>query len=171
MGGASSKVGRAAATASRKYPISGRSRTPPSQLGPQDNTQQKASEVKDAAIDLDGRDPAFAASLRTIGPIDHPTPTHSNASTFAATTEDIRRNPALTLLSARSRLAEQAEAEALGVGKKGFPGRTFVDAVTLRRALKLRDEGGVADAEIEKRLGLKRGVVGRLGRKGLVGRA
>jgi hypothetical protein len=46
-----------------------------------------------------------------------------------------------------------------------------VDAVTLRRALKLRDEAGVADVEIEKRLGLKRGVVGRLGRKGVVGRA
>ncbi|KAI9779428.1 MAG: hypothetical protein M1839_007393 [Geoglossum umbratile] len=172
MGGASSKAGRTAAAAvSRKYPTTGRSRVSPSQPGPQDGTrvQQRASEVKDPVIDLDGRDPAFAASLRTIGPIDHPTPTHSNTSTFTPATADVRRNPALALLAARSRLAERAETEALSIGKKGFPGRAFVDAVTLRQVLRLRDEGGVADMEIERRLGLKRGVVGRLGRKGVVG--
>src|SRR5439155_19045201 len=110
----------------------------------------------------------FAASLRTIGPVDHPTPTHSNSS-FPPSADSIRRNPALTLLAARSRLAEEAEAEALSIGKKGFPGRRFVDVVTLRQVLRLRDDGGVADTEIEKRLGLKRGTVGRLGRRGLVG--
>jgi hypothetical protein len=132
-----------------------------------------APELKQAlskAIDLDGRDPAFAASLRILGPIDHPTPSHSNSSSFPTSADSILRNPALTLLAARSQLAEEAEAEALSVGKKGFQGRKFVDVVTLRQALRLRDDGGVANVEIERRLGLKKGIVRRLGRRGVVGR-
>lgn len=48
-------------------------------------------------------------------------------------------------------------------------GRQFLDVVTLRQVLVLRDEGGVDAAEIERRLGLRRGVVERLGRRGVVG--
>ncbi|KAH0537497.1 hypothetical protein FGG08_005715 [Glutinoglossum americanum] len=180
MGATFSKAGRTAtSTAGRKYPTAGRSRT---SAPPPPATQPHASGTKTAgppppppplpppkkkltqktAIDLDGRDPSFAASLRTLGAVDHtpPTPAHPMASA---------RNPALALLAARSRLAEEAGAEALSAGKKGFPGRRFVDVVTVRQALRLRDGEGVADGEVERRLGLRRGVVGKLGRRGVVG--
>jgi len=41
--------------------------------------------------------------------------------------------------------------------------------VTIRQLLMLRDEKGLERTEIERRLGLRRGAVGRLGRKGIVG--
>ena len=39
----------------------------------------------------------------------------------------------------------------------------------IRQVLMLRDDRGVDEAEIERRLGLKEGVVKRLGGKGVVG--
>ena len=48
-------------------------------------------------------------------------------------------------------------------------GRQFLDVITIRQVLMLRDEKGLAEGEIEKRLGLMKGVVGRLGPKGVVG--
>ena len=42
-----------------------------------------------------------------------------------------------------------------------------MDVVTLRRVLVLRDRG-VSGREIERELGLREGLVGRLGRKGVV---
>ena len=80
-------------------------------------------------------------------------------------------NPAVSLLTARYRLAEEAEREFLNIGKgKGEgEGRQFLDVVTLRQVLVLRDEVGMGGEQIEKRLGLKRGVVGRLGGRGVVG--
>lgn len=50
---------------------------------------------------------------------------------------------------------------------EGGDQRSFLDAVTLRRVLVLR-ERGVAEAQIEKEMGLRGGFVGRLGRKGVV---
>ncbi|KUJ09651.1 uncharacterized protein LY89DRAFT_627858, partial [Mollisia scopiformis] len=73
-----------------------------------------------------------------------------------------RENPAISLLTARYRLAEEAEREFAALGKKGSAGRGFVDVQTLRQVLVLRGEG-MGGAEIEGRLGLKAGVVGRLG--------
>jgi hypothetical protein len=78
-----------------------------------------------------------------------------------------RQNPAVSLLTARYRLAEEAEREFASLGKKG-EGRQFLDAITIRKVLEMRDEG-VEGGEIERRLELRRGVVGRLGRKGVVG--
>ena len=43
-----------------------------------------------------------------------------------------------------------------------------MDVVTIRQILVLRDEKGLEDGEIERTLGLKRGVVERLGRRGVV---
>jgi trehalose-6-phosphatase len=74
----------------------------------------------------------------------------------------------VSLLTARYRLAEEAEREFARIGRKGSEGRTFVDVVTLRQVLVLR-ERGVEEGEIERSLGLGRGVVGRLGRRGVVG--
>ena len=80
-----------------------------------------------------------------------------------------RINPAVWLLTARYRLAEEAEREFSRLGKGGGEGRGFVDVVTLRQVLVLRDEKGLEGAEIERKLGLKRGIVGLLGRRGVVG--
>lgn len=133
------------------------------------------------AIDLDGRDPHFAASLRSIGPV-NPAPTYSHSSTFnpapSATPQPDQSaqlvfpqsatNPALLVLSARERIAQAAEREAEQVGKPSFAGREFVDALTIRQAISMRDKQGYPPAEIEDSLQLKRGVMERLGKRGIV---
>ncbi|KAF8856572.1 hypothetical protein BDZ45DRAFT_675427 [Acephala macrosclerotiorum] len=81
---------------------------------------------------------------------------------------DARQNPAVSLLTARYRLAEEAESEFANIGRKGAKGRRFIDVHTLRQVLVLRGEG-MGSGEIEERLGLANGVVGRLGREGIVG--
>lgn len=43
-----------------------------------------------------------------------------------------------------------------------------MDALTIRQALAMRDKQGLAEEEIESMLRLKRGIVGRLGRRGIV---
>jgi hypothetical protein len=79
-----------------------------------------------------------------------------------------RQNPAVSLLTARYRLAEEAEKEFGNIGKSGGQGRRFLDVVTIRKVLDMRDEG-VPSGEIERRLELRKGVVGQLGRRGVVG--
>lgn len=51
----------------------------------------------------------------------------------------------------------------------GRGGRRFLDVLTIRRVLVLRDEKGLGGAEIERGLGLGVGVVGRLGGRAVVG--
>lgn len=78
-------------------------------------------------------------------------------------------NPAVSLLTARYRLAAEAEAEFASTGKKGAEqGRRFLDVGTIRKVLELREKG-VEGSEIERRLGLRGGVVGALGGRGIVG--
>lgn len=55
------------------------------------------------------------------------------------------------------------------MGRRGRQGRRFLDVVTIRQVLILRDEKGVGGPEIERRFGLGEGVVGRLGGRGVVG--
>lgn len=76
----------------------------------------------------------------------------------------------MSLLTARYRLAEEAEREFENVGRQGMGegGRAFLDVVTLRQVVGMR-EGGVEEEEIERKLGLRRGVVGKFGRVGVVG--
>ena len=74
----------------------------------------------------------------------------------------------MSLLTARYRLAEEAEREFSEIGRRGAAGRRFLDVVTLRQVLVLRDERGMSAGEIEEALGLKKGVVGMLGGKGRV---
>lgn len=80
-------------------------------------------------------------------------------------------NPAVTLLEARKRIVEEAEREFEDVGRlgKGRRGRRFLDVGLMRKILILRDEKGVGSGEIEEMLGLDRGVVERLGGRGIVG--
>lgn len=87
---------------------------------------------------------------------------------------DPRNNTALRVLKARERVSREAELEveaagaaAAAAGRQGpdgvsAKGRKYMDAITLRRILWLRDEGGVAGAEIERRLGLRGGIVALL---------
>lgn len=139
-------------------------------------------------VELDSSDPdlGLAARLSQLGPV-QPNPTQSNSSTFneshqsssqfqpSASTPSqsifpsAKQNPAVSLLTARYRLAEEAEQEFANIGRKGSPGRQFLDVITIRQILILRDEKGVSPAEIERSLGLREGVVGRLGRRGVVG--
>jgi hypothetical protein len=53
------------------------------------------------------------------------------------------------------------------LGRRGSPGRSFLDVVTIRQVLMMRDEQRKDAAEIERTLGLKKGVVGKLGLRGL----
>lgn len=79
------------------------------------------------------------------------------------------QNPAVSLLTARYRLAEEAEAEFAGIGRASSKGRQFLDVVTIRQILVMREKGGPGiEREIENSLGLREGVVGRLGRMGVV---
>lgn len=71
------------------------------------------------------------------------------------------------MLTARYRLAAEAEQEFEDTGRRGAEGRQFLDVGTLRQVLVMRGEGR-EDGEIERGLGLRRGVVGRLGRVGVV---
>ncbi|PBP27407.1 hypothetical protein BUE80_DR001674 [Diplocarpon rosae] len=80
-----------------------------------------------------------------------------------------RANPAVSLLTARYRLAAEAEREFARTGKSSAEGRRFLDVYTLRQVLVLRDEQGLEARQIERSLGLGEGVVAQLGRRGLVG--
>ncbi|KAJ5960215.1 uncharacterized protein N7479_007365 [Penicillium vulpinum] len=147
--------------------------TPPSQ-GPKYHSKEKASSVKSDAIDMDGRDPDFAASLRSIGPV-NPSPTFSNSSTFnrpgsMQTVFPQASNPALLVVTARQRLTEAAEREAEHFGRAGHPGRSFMDALTIQQVLTMRDKQGMRRGDIERFLGLKKGVLEQLGKDEIVSR-
>lgn len=76
------------------------------------------------------------------------------------------RNPTLASLEARRQLQERADAEFELLGRRGSPGREFLDVVTISKALAMR-ERGISAAKIEGHLKLKPGVVARLGRPGV----
>lgn len=67
-------------------------------------------------------------------------------------------------------MAEEAENEFAQMGRESArrEGRKFLDVMTIRQVLIMREQGRSEEA-IESGLGLKRGVVGRLGRRGIVG--
>lgn len=73
------------------------------------------------------------------------------------------------VLDARARLQSEADAEFAQVGRKAHAGRQFLDVYTIRDILVMRDGQGKSAAEIEKKFGLKQGVVARLGAKGVFG--
>ncbi|OJJ44557.1 hypothetical protein ASPZODRAFT_18134 [Penicilliopsis zonata CBS 506.65] len=196
MGSSASKPARSAAAAAtrRQYPkqasvsppTAPKTRSSPqprpaTRPGPTYHSTEQASSTKSKAIDLDGRDPDFAASLRSIGPVT-PVPTLSNSSIFNRDPHSLNRsqnqthnhyqpavfpspsNPALLVVTARQRLTQAAEREAEAFGRQSHAGREFLDILTIRQALSMRDSQGVPEAEVEKVLRLKKGVLSRLGR-------
>ncbi|MCJ1464331.1 hypothetical protein MMC07_002944 [Pseudocyphellaria aurata] len=165
--------------------LSSSSTAPPSPAtSPTAHANLPASASKTKEIALDGSDPTFAQSLRDLGPVT-PSSTYSNSSTVSSRPHpsspssptsphtQFAANPALQILSARSRLAADADREfaraARAPSGSDDARRRFVDSTILRQILVLRDVHGVPGEEIERRLALQRGVVGRLGPKGVVG--
>lgn len=63
-------------------------------------------------------------------------------------------------------MQERADAEFDALGRRGSPGREFLDVVTISKALAMRDKG-ISSGKIEGHLNLKPGVVARLGRSGV----
>lgn len=134
---------------------------------------KKSRQLTFKAIDLDAHDPHFAASLRSIGPVT-PNPTMSNSSTFNAASRrpsvfpDADNNPALLVVSSRARITRLAEQEQEAFGRPSHPGREFLDALTIRQVLSMRDRQRLSPGDIERLLRLRKGVVDRLGEKGVV---
>lgn len=81
------------------------------------------------------------------------------------------QNPAIQVLTARENLANEAEAEFSRVRYEGGGGRRFLDVMTIRQILMFRDEKRMGNADIESKLGLAAGTVGRLGDQGVIGEA
>lgn len=136
-----------------------------------------------AAIKRDSIDPdpnpltnaAFSQRLKQMG-VATPNPTLSNSSTASpypvfpgdpgprgpSNYPAAAQNRTLGVLEARQRLQDQATLEFEQPGR----GREFLDVGTLKQMLMMQARGS-APADIEKRLRLKSGVVGRLGPRGV----
>ncbi|KAJ6017783.1 hypothetical protein N7451_001162 [Penicillium sp. IBT 35674x] len=149
-------------------------RAPAPAQGPTYHSKEQPSVTKSNAIDLDGRDPDFAASLRSIGPVDpsgnfsHPNPFNRGT---VQTVFPTASNPALLVVTARQRITKAAQEESLAVGHANFPGRQFLDSFTISQALTMRDQQGLPSRDIERTLRLKSGTIDKLGRSGIVSRA
>lgn len=148
-----------------------------------------STEVKSEHIDLDGRDPQFGSKLRALGPAmpvadarpqDSAFPTSSQPpvgqqgggqNIFPSKTESSGvTNPAIVIVNARERIGKVWEEERDALGRGSFAGRTMLNAGELAEVIQLRDEG-MAVGEIEKKMRLSRGLVGRLGVRGVVANA
>ncbi|TID22726.1 Aspartate-tRNA ligase [Venturia nashicola] len=169
----------------------------PSRPGPTVHPAPQATEEKTAEINIDASDPVYASNLRNLGVVDS-NPFHSNSSVqnpskqnhipdFAPPTNsrnlaydnnspfpypsaanmDPASNPALRILQARGQLQDQADKEFENVGRRNFQGRQFLDVTMVSQVLLARKRGA-PDQEIEKRMGLRAGIVGRLGKNGVV---
>ncbi|KAI9885007.1 MAG: hypothetical protein M1823_003209 [Watsoniomyces obsoletus] len=193
MGSTSSKAARGAA---RKYPTRipptsqrpsitesgsvktpGHGKLPADPVAPKGREQSQAHDRRDEAINLDGSDPHYAASLRSLGAV-QPNTMYSTSATFNPGTgtsrtqggifPDPNKNPAVQVLLARERLAAEAEKEFAEAGKADQQARQFLDIGTIRKVLMLRDDKKLSAKEIERQFGLKEGVVERLGPGGMV---
>ncbi|KAJ4327917.1 hypothetical protein N0V84_001590 [Fusarium piperis] len=182
MGASSSKVAR---SAPRKYPARAPGaavpRGPPR---PKPAAKPKSKTLgdgtKDEALRADSMDPDFPTGdfsrrLQQMG-IAQPNPTYSPSSTASSqlgpqaplgpSFAPSRSNPTLVALEARQRLQDEAEEDFAAIGR-GVEGRRFLDMRTVVDAMKLRDRG-VADKEIESRLRIQPGLLGRLGPQGIL---
>ncbi|KAE9969481.1 hypothetical protein EG328_006844 [Venturia inaequalis] len=169
----------------------------PSKPGPTVHPTPQVAEERTTDINLDASDPVYASNLRNLGVVDS-NPFHSNSSIhnsskhhhipdFAPPTNsrtpaydnnspfpypsaanmNPASNPALRILQARGQLQDQADKEFENVGRRTFQGRQFLDVTMVSQVLLAR-RSGASDQEIEKRMGLRAGVVERLGKHGVV---
>lgn len=126
--------------------------------------------------------PGLAERLRQIGVV-QPNPTYSPSSTASPTSSQPgtqqphggsgpifpspSNNAVLSALEARERLSREAEEEFESLGLSSSQGRRFLTSGMIRDVLVMR-ERGARDEEIENRFNLRRGVVRRLGPRGMV---
>ena len=82
---------------------------------------------------------------------------------------DPSQNPALLVLKARERLQQEAEAEFAKTSRSDGAEKRFIDVMSIRQILDMRDEKGMNNADIEQKMGLAAGIVRALGPKGVVG--
>ncbi|KAL2133827.1 hypothetical protein VTI74DRAFT_1593 [Chaetomium olivicolor] len=165
---------------------------PPPTPAPSADTQQRprpqASYTKNEAIRIDSVDPDrpefispdFAERLRQMG-IVQPNPTFSPSSIASPfpNAPGVKQplstprfpstfsNTTLSVLEVRRRLEARAKHELEIMGRSTDKGREFLDIGTVKQILVLRQRGESASV-IEERLGLKPGVVARLGPEGVV---
>jgi hypothetical protein len=76
-------------------------------------------------------------------------------------------NPAIVVVNARERIGKVWEEERDSLGRGSFAGRTMLSAGELAEIIQMRDDG-IVDGEIEKKMRLSEGLVGRLGVRGVV---
>ncbi|KAI1774719.1 hypothetical protein F4818DRAFT_70776 [Hypoxylon cercidicola] len=181
------KASKPAQTAARKFPTRAPGSAAPPHARPRpavqgsSEPQPRASFTKDDTIKADSVDPdpnpatnpAFSQRLKQMG-VATPNPTLSNSSTASpypvfpdqgprrSNFPSSAQNRTLGALEARQRLQEQADLEF----EKPGQGREFLDVGTLKQMLMMQARGA-PPADIEKRLRLKSGVVGRLGPRGV----
>ena len=191
MGNSASKAAKTAAEASkRQYPT----RIPPVSISKQappisapsateatEATEASEKKKKKTKIPTSGKqavsretfDPQFGAALRSLGPVQpssstvqsHLIPNNNDLGGNRPIFPDPRNNPALIVLEARRRFAQEADAEIEQYGRKGFQGKRFLDVTVIRQILVMRDDDhGKSDAEIEEALELYPGTVSKLSR-------
>jgi hypothetical protein len=139
-------------------------------------------------IDLDARDPHFGSALQRAG-VARRVPQHSASAQATFPTSSMppagqqapgqqifpsnspSTNPAIAIVYARERIAKRFEQESESLGRGSFQGRTLLSAKDIKDALRLRDEGGQSDGEVEKQMRLQSGILSKLGPRGVVGNA
>lgn len=92
-----------------------------------------------------------------------PHSSHNTPQVSPAHLNPAKQNPTVLALQARSRLTKLANQEFDRLGRSDAGGREFLDVQTIRQALSSRDQYKLEAGLIEKRLGLKQGVVATLG--------
>lgn len=161
---------------------------PPSAVRPNPR-HASPGDVKSEHIDLDGRDPQFSSKLRALGPampVAHARPQDSAFPTSSQPPlgqqaggqiifpgsggQSNVMNPAIVVVNARERIGKVWEEERDALGRGSFAGRTMLNAGELADIIQMRDDGMV-DGDIEKDMRLSRGLVGRLGVRGVVANA
>lgn len=122
--------------------------------------------------------PDLAQRLREIGVV-QPNPTYSHTSTAVPMSPPLEQtsnsgpifpspanNPVLNALEARERVQREAEEELESLGVSNSQGRRFLQAGMVRDILMMREKGA-SEAQIENRFHLRKGVLRRLGPRGL----
>lgn len=130
-------------------------------------------------MDPDFTPQGFSNRLHQMGIVD-PSPTYSPSSTAgpqqggkpqvagAPVFPSAKQNTTLSVLEARSRLQQLADEDTEAFSRVGNKAqRRFADMRTLVDAIQLQDRG-MAAAEVERKLGLKAGLLGKFGERGVL---
>lgn len=188
MGSASSKAARSQV---RRYPKAhnplGTGTLPEARArrGEAISARQDGRPALDADADTGAQTDSFSNRLQQMGVV-QPNPTFSPSSTVShpppnggpldtsklvvPSSASFHGSPILTTFEARDRLRSQAEAELHDLGSAHAKGRRFADMRHLLDAIRMRDSGASL-REVERNLGLRAGILERLGKPGVVSHA